>query len=119
SAAAQAQSSEPPRAPMFPAQRPSDTAPEDASEQSMLFQTSELLKSALNKVNPEAGIEAGIKQTEIHQSETPDYDDVTAEDRATLPTGSSKIPPRGVKLTSTSKQDLHARSGEEDDADED
>lgn len=98
--------------PMFPAPSASDTV-EDPSEQSMLFQTSELLKSALNKVNPDASVEAsgaeasagkskvasGAKDTEIRDADAHSFDDVTAEDRATLPTGSSKIPPRTVNVT--------------------
>jgi uncharacterized protein (TIGR02266 family) len=109
--------SAPPRAPMFPAHDPRDPQPEDASEQSMLFQTSELLKSALNKVNPEASVEAGISQPEIRAAETPDYGDVTAEDRATLPTGSSKIPPPAVKVVSTSSK-VEVRDDEGDDDDD-
>jgi uncharacterized protein (TIGR02266 family) len=101
------------RAPMFPAQNRSDIPLEDASEQSMLFQTSELLKSALNKVSPEAKVDAGTKQPEITKAEIHDHDDVTAEDRATLPTGSSKIPPPAVKLVGTSKRD-EATTDEDD-----
>lgn len=71
---------------------------DDPSDQSMLFQSTELLKAAMSKVTPgEATEEHGV------------------EDRVTLPTGASRIPPgiaQAVKAAETAKPAEPAKSVE-------
>lgn len=79
---------------MFPDNKPTPGSElDDPSDQSMLFQSTELLKTAMSKVTPlgEAG-DAG--QPERQRSEA----HPTVEDRVTLPTGASRIPPAAVAV---------------------
>ncbi len=74
---------------MFP--KASQSAPgselDDPSDQSMLFQSTELLKAAMSKVAP----------GETHDEHP------HVEDRATLPTGASRVPPAASSSASASK----------------
>lgn len=60
---------------------------DDPSDQSMLFQSTELLKTAMSKVTPLEAAEPRPSEQRYGDSHSP------VEDRVTLPTGASRIPP--------------------------